>query len=298
MRRVGMWSAGITTVALAATVPLATAGMARAFSLLPLVTEQAQTLPSGTAEAILGIAYFNNMRFPAFTPPGALQHQTLIGVPQFGFRIGAGEWAEIQASYETLYLDEKTTSGQTNWQFGSGDLRMYTKVYLKRETEMLPAFGLRFGTKLPDANRKDQLGTDDTDFGADALASKDFGPLSAHVNMGILLLGNSGPTIGNSFPAGGQDDLFDYQIGVVSAPLGAEVPGAVQLRILGELTGTAGSHYDNNRTAMRVGLQMQRGKGSVYLGLSAGLVTASENVGASAGFIYTFEPARIFAGDQ
>src|SRR5262249_7224497 len=158
-------------------------------------------------------------------------------VPQLGLRVGAGGWAEIQASYETIYLDEQAADGRTNWQFGSGDMRIFTKVWLAREREVLPALGLRFGTKLPNANRHARLGTDDTDFNADALFSKDLGPLSAHVNLGLLLLGNSGPTIGHSFTAGGQDDLFDYDVAAASAPFGAAWPGAVSLTLLGELVG-------------------------------------------------------------
>jgi hypothetical protein len=269
-----------------------------ASSLLPLVTEEAATLPSGVAEVTLGVAYFKDLRFPPFTPPGALRSQTLIELPQIGFRIGAGDWAEIEATYETLYLDEEQTSGETNRQFGSGDARLFTKVRLKREGERFPGIGLRFGTKLPNANRGSRLGTDDTDFGVDALASKTLGPLSAHVNLGLLLLGNSGPTIGQSFSAGGQDDLFNYAVALTSAPLGGAAPGAVSLRVLGELAGQTGSRFGNDRTALRFGIQMQRGAGTVYLGVSAGLVTASENLGASTGFIYRFEPGKLFGGDE
>jgi hypothetical protein len=270
---------------------------ALAASLQPLVTEEAKTLPSGTAEASLGVSYSNDLRFPAFTPPGALRRQTLVEGPQVGFRIGAGDWAEFQASYETIYLDEQAANGQTNTQFGSGDARFFTKIHLVGETERFPGLGMRFGTKLPDATRSSRLGTDDTDFGADTLVSKDFGPVAAHVNLGILLLGNSGPTIGHSFKAGGQDDLFDYNIAVVSKPLGASATGATALRVMAELNGFTGSRFGNDRNAMRFGLQMARGAGTIYLGASAGLVTASENIGASAGFIYTFEPASLFSGE-
>jgi hypothetical protein len=270
---------------------------ARASSLLPLTTERAEVLPSGVAEATLGVAYFKDLRFPAFTPPGALRSQTLVDVPQLGFRVGAGGWAEIQATYETIYLDEQAANGQTNWQFGSGDMRMFTKIWLARERELLPALGLRFGTKLPNANRADHLGTDDTDFGADMLFSKNFGPVSAHANLGLLLLGNSGPTFGNSFTAGGQDDLFNYAVALASAPLGQVLPGAASLTLLGELTGQTGSHFGNDRTAMRFGMQMQRGAGSLYLGASVGLITASENIGASAGFIYRFDLKDLLSAE-
>jgi hypothetical protein len=263
-------------------------------SLLPLATEQAETLPSGTAEAILGVTYYRNQRFPFFTPPGALRSQDLVAVPDLGFRIGAGGWAEIQASYATLYLDEQFSDGGTHRQFGSGDMRLFTKVRLLREDDLWPALGLRFGTKLPNASREARLGTDDTDFGADVLASKDLGPLTAHANLGLLLLGNSGPTIGSGFRAGGQDDVFSYAIAAVSPPLGAAGAGATKLRLLGEVAGLTASHFDNDRAAARVGVQLARGPGTIYIGASAGLIAGSEDIGASTGFIYTFEPGRLF----
>ncbi len=286
MRR--WWRGARVTVLLMIGFPLPVA----AFSLLPLVTEEAQTLPSGTAEAGLGTAYLNDSRFPGFTPPGALSSQTVVQVPQFRFNMGAGGWAEIQASYETIYLNERTSNGQTNWEFGSGDMRIGTKFWFKRETERLPAIGLRFFTKLPNANRSARLGTDDTDFTADALLSKNVGPFAAHVNLGITLLGNSGPTIGHSFNAGGQDDLFDYNVALVSPSLGKALAGATQLRIVGELTGWTGSHYDNERSALRVGIQLQRGPATLYLGTSVGLITGSEDFGANGGVVYRFEPGR------
>jgi hypothetical protein len=290
-RRVRIWG---EAVALATVLCLWWPATARAYSLLPLVTEQAETLPRGVAETTIGIAYSKDMRFPPFTPRNTLQSQTLVEIPQLGFRIAAGSWAEIEATYETIYLDEQAENGQTNWQFGSGDMRISTKVRLLRERNGWPALGLRFGTKLPNANRSARLGTDDTDFWADALVSKHLGPIEAHVNLGLLLLGNSGPTIGHSFQAGGQDDLVDFAVGVASQPLGRVQDGGVTLRLLGEVAGQVGSRFGNDRSALRIGLQMERGPGRIYIGASRGLVVGSERIGLSAGFIYTFEPGKVF----
>jgi len=267
---------------------------ARAASLLPLVTEAAEPLPSGVAEAVLGYSYFHDLRFPFFTPGGALRRLNLMQLPLFEFRMGAGGWVEIQAAYDVLYLNEETSTGLTNWQYGSGDLRMFTKVRLLRETVVLPAFALRFGTKLPNANSRNQLGTDATDFTADVLASKDFGLVTTHVNLGLTLLDNPGSTLTDQFKPGGQDDLFDYNVAVTSAPLGKPDPGAANLRLLAEVTGLTGSRYDNDRCSARFGIQLTQGAGTFYLGVSTGLVTGSEHIGLSTGFIYTFEPLSLF----
>ncbi|MFQ5667379.1 MAG: hypothetical protein ACE5I7_13250 [Candidatus Binatia bacterium] len=273
-------------IALGAFLCMTLPARGHAYSLLPLVTEDARPLPNGVAEVSLGIAYFKDLRFPAFTPPRSLRSQDLLGLPQSGVRIGAGDWVEIQATYEALYLDERAADGKKNSKFGSGDLRLFTKVRLMREADLLPALGLRFGTKLPNASQSDRLGTDETDFGADVLASKSVGLLTAHVNLGLLLLGNPGSS-------GGQDDLFNYALGLSSLPLGTTQVGGINIKLLGELAGLAGSRFDNDRTAVRVGLQMQRGPATLYIGVNTGLVTASENLGVSTGFVYTFEPAKL-----
>ena len=287
------WTFTLFVGLLAAWCPPATHG----YTLLPLAVEAADPLPHGVVEAGLGTSYFKDMRFPAFTPPGTLDRQDLVAVPQLVFRIGAGGWAEIQANYEMLYLDETWSTGKTNHQYNSGDLRLFTKVRVMHEREWLPALSVRFGVKLPNAVRAERLGTDDTDFGADVIASKDFGPLSAHVNLGFLLLGNSGstmPTFPNWHQPGGQDDTVHYDVGFVSAPLGKAESGSVTVRLLGEFAGLGASHYNNDQAAMRLGLQAQRGPLKLYLGTSVGLITASEDVGFTAGFVYTFEPAKWF----
>ncbi len=257
----------------------------------------ATTLPSGRTEAILGVSYFRDMRWPAFTPAGSLQRQSLLQAPQLAFRIGAGDWAEIQATFEMLYLDEKDANGATRHHFGNGDARLATKVHVVRERRFLPAFGLHFGTKLPNANRANRLGTDDTDFWITALGSKDLGPLAVHANLGILLLGNSGSTLGNEFNAGGQDDLFTYVLAATSKPWLLSEENDIAVRSLAEVTGWNGSRYDNDRAGGKLGLQLQHGASTFFLGASFGFVTANENVGASLGYIYSFEPASWFSGD-
>jgi hypothetical protein len=270
----------------------------QAYSLLPLVTEEAQTLPSGVIEATLGVNYFHNLRYPPFTPPGVISSQTLMGLPQVAFRIGAGDWAEFQASYEMLYLDETDVNGRTNHQYGGGDARIFTKIWFARERTWRPAIGLHVGTKLPNATRGSRLGTDDTDFAAAALLSKTFGPVTALTNLGILLLGNSGPSVGNSFEAGGQDDLFTYTVGLASKPLGAVAEGAVTARLLGEIAGQTGSRFDNDLSDIRFGLQLQRGGATLYAGVSTGLVSAAEQIGASIGFTYAFDSAKLWELDE
>jgi hypothetical protein len=271
------------------------ASTARADSLLPLKSETAEPLPSGTVEAVLGVSYFNNERFPPFTPPGFIRNQDRVSVPEIAFRVGAGDWVEIQAAYELIYLNESTDDGSDST-YGSGDARLHAKVRLLREGRRRPGLGIRFGTKLPNANKDDRLGTDEIDFGIEVLASKNFGPLEAHVNLGILLLDNPGPVAGApNRDSDGQDDLFTYSVAVASRPLGAAFSEAFTFRFLGEIAGWAGSRssFENDRTDLAIGMQLRRGGFTLYSGASAGLVTASENYGLRLGVVYAFELARL-----
>ena len=268
-----------------------------AYSLLPLVTEEAQTLPGNWIEGTLAINYFRNARYPPFTPPGIIRSQTLMALPQLSLHIGVGGWAELQASYEMLYLDETAFNGATNHQYGGGDARIASKLWFARERTWLPAISIRFGGKLPNATRGSGLGTDDTDFAATALFSKTLGPLTTHLNMGISLLGNSGPIFGTSFGAGGQDDLFTYSLGVASKPLGAIAEGAMTLKLLGEIDGQTGSRFDNDFNNIRGGLRLQRGAGTLFVGVSAALSGIAAEIGASGGFTYTFDSATLFPAD-
>lgn len=269
----------------------------RGESLLPLRTETADTLPSAKAEAVLGVGYAYNSRFPFFTGAGALEHQHLVTAPEMALRAGAGGWVEIQASFEMISNEEAATDGEsTSNVFGPGDARLFTKVRVLSERERRPGLGLRFGTKLPNANVKNRLGTDQTDFGIEALASKDFGVCSAHANVGLLLLGNPGPMLGApDRDSHGQDDLLSYSLAVVSPSFSVVDGEPLAVRLGAELIGLANSHYGNDRTSLRLGLQASLGDFTAYGGASCGLVTGSEDVGASIGLIYAFELDRLLA---
>jgi hypothetical protein len=268
--------------------------VARAASLLPLRSEDARALPHGHAEAIVGIDYFKDLRFPDFTPEGSISSQDLYSLPRIGLNFGLGDWAEVQASYELLYLDEELSDGSSDSTYGSGDARLFTKVYLIADRDWWPAAGIRFGTKLPNASVDDRLGTDEIDFMIEALASKDLGAATVHLNLGLALLDNPGPTAPtpNPFDSDGQDDLFTWSVAAASLPL--DVGSGLSLCLLGEFTGREGSRFDSDRDVFRGGVQLGYGTWHFYAGASAGLITASENVGVTTGLIYDFQPGAWF----
>src|SRR5262249_25898451 len=143
--------------------------------------------------------------------------------------------------------------------YGGGDARLFTKLWMSRERTWLPSTGLRFGTKLPNANKADHLGTDETDFFIQLLGSKHFGEWATHLNLGISLLGN--PGFGNTSPDG-QDDLFTYDIAGVTPSLG----DALSIRGLLEFDGATGSRFDNDFNEIRGGTQVMWGGWTFYFG--------------------------------
>ncbi len=266
-----------------------TAALCQGMSLQPLSTHDARVLSDGRAEVALSVAYQRNERFPFFTAPGTLRFQNRWHLPRLGFRAGAADWVEIEAEYETIYLEEETVRGEANWQYGSGDARLHTKVRVRDDMDPWPAIAVRFGSKLPNANRDDRLGTDETDFDILALVSKDVGWWRLHANLGILLLGNPGQMLGQRFGPGGQDDLFVYALAVEGPPWELVRADAVQLRLLAEVSGLSGSRFGNDRARFSSGIRLLHGVTAMFLGASVGLDRASEDFGLRFGMTYEWD---------
>ena len=274
----------------AASLALGTA--ARAEWLAPLATETAETIPSATAQVGIGFAYDNDGRYPGFTPPNEIKWQSLTTAPAIGFRIAPSDWVEIQLSYEFLNNDQSTVSLGKQSNYGGGDARLFTKVWAVRERTWVPALGVRFGTKLPNAEAKDRLGTDETDFFIQILGSKQWGDWGTHLNLGISLLGNPGFYGADS---SGQDDLFTYNIAATSPYLGAHAPERWGVRGLLEFAGATGSRFDNDYNLVRAGPQITYGGWTMFLGVTGGIDGAAPTYGFSGGAFYSFELERLAA---
>jgi hypothetical protein len=269
--------------------------LAHAEALRPLLTESAAVLPSGRVDISLGATVEEDGRFPAFTGVGALRSQQLVRGPQVEVRVGAGDWAEVQAALEMRALEETAVTGDHAEHVGVGDALLHSKFRVLRERRWRPGVGVRFGATLPNANRGDRLGTDETDFDVAVLASKQAGPLSLHVNLGVELLGNPGPMLGAPARQGtGQDDLFTYAVGVMSPPFAAGA--GWELRLAGEVVGRDGSRFGNNRAVVGAGVSARRGDWTLFAAARVGLIIDSEDVGGSGGIAYAFDVARLFNG--
>lgn len=279
--------------ALAVAILSLAAGPAGAQTLRPLETETAAVLPSGTTQISLGTSYFRNRRYPHFTPKGFLDSQNFFTAPELEVRIGAGDWVELQLRYELRSIDESRSDGTDSDQFGGGDAEIFTKIRFLREGDCVPAIGAMFGIKLPNASRDDRLGTDETDFEIQLMASKDFGPIAAHFNVGLQILGNPGALDGSDNSGSGQDDPFIFSLAAVTAPLLPQHTGAYAIRGLLSFDGAEGSRFDNDGYRFAGGFQVTRSAWTLYGGMSAGVSGAAEDVGARLGLTYAFELERL-----
>ncbi len=262
-------------------------------TLRPLETESATVLPSGTTQISLGTSYFRNRRYPHFTEKGFLDSQDFVTAPELEVRIGAGDWVEFQLRYELRYISEDRSDGTDSSNFGTGDAEIFAKVRFLQESEKIPAVGAMFGVKLPNANRDDRLGTDETDFEIQLMASKDFGPVAAHFNVGLQILGNPGVLDGTDNSDNGQDDPFIFSLAAVTAPILPELTGAYSIRALLAFDGKEGSRFDNDGYLFAGGVQVTRSAWTMYGGLSAGISGAPEDFGCRFGFTYAFELERL-----
>src|SRR5689334_17335265 len=162
----------------------------------PLVTEDPETIG---AERVLiegGVSFDKSQTNSANGIKGDVTH---IGL--FGVSIGVGPISEVQVDgglIQRLDVNQRVNAplaGSTTLRVGdvaSGleDLIVATKLRVAAETPSRPAFGLRFGTKLPFASEDKGVGLGTTDFFATFLLAKTVQSVRTVGNVGLVVLGN------------------------------------------------------------------------------------------------------------
>jgi hypothetical protein len=251
---------------------------AGAATLLPLDAEDAVPLATGRLEAVLGGEGAGDEQ-PLFRR----SEQDRWSAPFVAVNVGVGSRAEVQFRWEALSVDgERPDSRQRSREYGTGDARLFTKLRVTSEGAYgwpwLPASGVAFGVKLPNANRSRGLGTDEADVFGHVLVSRSFGGARAHANVGIGILGNPRPE-------GGQDDVVLYDLGLVSPPVRFR---GVPFSLYGEVNGVGASRFGNDRSRLRLGIRFGGTALSFYLAGSRGLDDRSESWGVRFGIVTTF----------
>jgi len=144
--------------------------------------------------------------------------------------------------------------------YGSGDLRVRTRLVALREGVHWPAVAVQLGVKLPNASSRTGFGTDETDVEAGLLVSKALGPVDLHGSIALGILGN--PMLRSA-----QDDVL-LASGLVV------VHATPWLRFLAEVWGMPRSAENSGRAVFRGGAGFHV-KG-IDLGIVAGVgMTAS-----------------------
>ncbi|HET6370055.1 MAG TPA: transporter [Nitrospiria bacterium] len=159
-----------------------------------------------------------------------------------------------------------------------GDVRLRAKVrFLKgREANPLSIAGM-IDVKFPSASRDKGFGTGEPDIGIFGIASKEFFPVTVHLNVGYTFVGDP--------PGEVLDNVFSYSFG---AELQTMLTG---LDIVGELSGRTDSQSSTSPERLDL-------LGGVVLGVSPevsvdfsvffGLIKDSPDFGLNGGFAYRF----------
>jgi hypothetical protein len=238
-------------------------------SLSPLVTQDANVIESGNLEIRLGTEYFEDLNL-AFDPSDDIDRD-VWNIPTLDILIGAGKIVEIQAYFDGVYVDEDGSGSD----YGAGDLELFTKIQMRQEDDM-PALGLRFGTKLPNASNEDRLGTDEFDFLASFLLSKHLGSVETHLNLGMGILGNP-------YENSNQDDVLLYGAGFI-------FPATDNLNLALEVNGQACSDDNNDFSHLMAGFQYYLSQNTrLDVGAGAGLSDESQDWSIKCGLSRSFD---------
>ena len=161
----------------------------------PLATEDPESIGAGRVLLEGGYESGYDQFFPASGLTGDLRR-----FPTLGLSVGISSIAEIQVDgglYQRLAVTSREAAPLSDLLDFSGDttssvedLVLATKIRMAAETPGRPAFGLRFGTKLPLAPQETGLGLGTTDFFATLLMGKTVRSVRTVGNVGVAMLGN------------------------------------------------------------------------------------------------------------
>jgi hypothetical protein len=162
----------------------------------PLVTEDPETIGSGRILLEGGFSLDTGQAFPANAIEGDVARLASFGVsvgvsPIVELQVDGGFVQRLDVTARAIVplgptlqpeIDDRTSSVE--------DFIVATKIRLAQESASRPAFGLRFGTKLPTASPGKGVGLGTTDFFASLLLAKTVQSVRTVGNVGLIVLGN------------------------------------------------------------------------------------------------------------
>ncbi len=251
----------------------------------PLITEDPETIGEGLVLVEAGIAHAWDQRYPVSGLEG-----DLLSAPLLGLSFGMGRNVEIQidrVSFNSLNITDPfdaplsgmvDVAGDSTRSFD--DVVVGAKVKFVGEGARMPAFALRFATRLPNASNESGLGLDTMDFFQSLIVGKTVQSVRVVGNVGLGIL--SDPTRGDR-----QNDVLTYGLSVARAfAEGAEVVGEVNGRV--STRQGAPPPGTETRGTMTFGVRYTRGSVRWDGGLFTGLTSEDASIGLTGGLTWVF----------
>ena len=249
----------------------------------PLVTEDPETV--GTSRVLLegGLEIDTNQLYSAYGLKGDTLHTATLGVS-----LGVSPSTEIQIDgglRQRLHVDERQAAPLAHTLDFTGDrsstfedFTVATKIRIASESETHPAFGVRFGARLPMAKHETGLGLETTDLFAALLVGRTVRSVRTVGNVSFLLLGN---------PEQAQEPVhgLGFGLSVARALTNAfEIVGEVNGRL--KPWGEADPAGLEDRGSLRVAGRYTYGLFRLDLGMLVGLTERDPDFGISVGATY------------
>jgi hypothetical protein len=263
----------------------------------PLITEDVDIVPTGTARIGVGIDFFQGAKFPASGLTGDL---TRVGVVNVNVGLSPNVSVEVSGVLQNvLSINTRTpnppirlsldpTANSAN---DTGDFSLATKIKLRKETKKGPSLGFKFGVELPNSDESRGIGLNQNNAFGLILAGKKFGKdqrLNVFGNLGLAIL--TAPT--QLFT---QNDVLLYGL----AGIYRVHP---KINLVGEVNGRASTRRGNapvgteSRSQARLGMQIKASGLQFDVAGAAGLTKQSPRSGVIFGVTYNtpdiFKPVQ------
>lgn len=160
----------------------------------PLITEDVETVKSGSVRIDLGFDFLHDKDFTLSGLNGDLSR---IGVVNVAFGLSPNAEFELGGVvYDHLDIDRQYRPSLVPLRFepaansthDTGDFYLAAKIRLRGERRQAPGVGFRFGVQLPNTNETRGIGVNQTNFFATVLGGKSLGKVrvSSLLGLGIL----------------------------------------------------------------------------------------------------------------
>jgi hypothetical protein len=253
----------------------------------PLMTQAPETVGAGVVQFETGMDYTTDRTFTTSGLTGNLWR-----VPLITMKIGLGTIAELQFTgglHDQLDITSRAPAPLASAVVSTGsttadydDIVVSTKVQLAHEDlkSWRPAFGLLFGTELPNAKPYSGLGQSTTNVTMSGIGAKRVGALRLVGNVGFGVLGD--PINGHH-----HENVLEYGAAATHALRPTlEIVGEVNGRVdLGSAPPPPG---DEDLGTARVGVRYARWRGWLAGAATFGLTSVDSGVGFAASYTFAF----------